>query len=72
MMFGAKGTIMKRTIVLGGRTYDSGSLVRDQYGLSPMTLYRWTKDGFLPQPIKLGRSNYYPRNEVEDSLIKGT
>jgi predicted DNA-binding transcriptional regulator AlpA len=36
-----------------------------------MTLYRWTKDGFLPQPIKLGRTNYYPRTEVEDWLSEG-
>ena len=63
---------MKETIVLNGRTYDSGSVLGDRYGLSPMTIYRWTKRGFLPQPIKLGRTNYYPRSEVEDSLIKGT
>lgn len=62
---------MKRSIVLSGLTYDSGGLLRDRYGLSPMTLYRWTKGGFLPQPIKLGRTNYYPRTEVEDRLSKG-
>ena len=42
---------MKRSIVLSGRTYDSGGSLQDRYGLSPMTVYRWTKDGFLPQPI---------------------
>jgi predicted DNA-binding transcriptional regulator AlpA len=63
---------MKETIVLGGKTYDSGGLLQDRYGLSPMTVYRWTKEGFLPQPIKLGRTNYYPRDEVEDRLSKGT
>lgn len=62
---------MKTTIVLSGRTYDSGGLLRNRFGLSAMTLYRWTKDGFLPQPIKLGRTNYYPRSEVEDRLSKG-
>jgi predicted DNA-binding transcriptional regulator AlpA len=63
---------MKRTIELSGQTYDSGGLLQDRFGFSPMTLYRWTKDGFLPQPIKLGRTNYYPRNEVEDRMSKGT
>ncbi len=62
---------MKRTIVLRGHRYDSSSLLQDRYGLSPMTVYRWTKDGFLPQPIKLGRTNYYSRCEVEDRLSKG-
>jgi predicted DNA-binding transcriptional regulator AlpA len=63
---------MKRTIILSGCTYDSGGLLQDRYGLSPMTVYRWTKDGFLPRPIKLGRTNYYARVEVEDRLSKGT
>jgi len=62
---------MKRSIVLSGQTYDSGGLLRDRYGLSAMTLHRWAKDGLLPRPIKLGRTNYYPRSEVEDRLSKG-
>jgi predicted DNA-binding transcriptional regulator AlpA len=62
---------MKGTIVLIGETYESSGLLRDRYGLSAMTVYRWTKNGFLPQPIKLGRTNYYPRNEVENRLSKG-
>lgn len=63
---------MKTTIMLSGRCYDSGCALRHRYGLSPMTIYRWTKGGLLPQPIKLGRTNYYPRNEVEARLSKGT
>ena len=62
---------MKGTIVLSGETYDSGGLLRDRYGLSAMTVYRWTKVGLLPQPIKLGRTTYSPRTEVENRLSKG-
>ena len=63
---------MRETIELGGLPYDSGMLLRDRYGLSPMTVYRWTKKGLLPPPIRLGRTNYYCRNDVEARLSRGT
>jgi hypothetical protein len=62
---------MKDTIELNGEVYDSRTLLREQYGLSVMTVYRWTKRGLLPPPIRLGRSNYYPRTEVEARLSHG-
>jgi DNA-binding transcriptional MerR regulator len=62
---------MKETIELSGQVYDSGDLLRDRYGLSEMTIYRWTKRGLLPPPIRLGRTNYYARNEVEARLSRG-
>ena len=43
---------MKETIELSGQVYDSGDLLRDRYGLSEMTIYRWTKRGLLPPPIR--------------------
>ena len=62
---------MKETIELKGQAYDSGDLLRDRYGLSEMTIYRWTKRGLLPPPVKLGRMNYYARDEVEARLSRG-
>jgi predicted DNA-binding transcriptional regulator AlpA len=62
---------MKGTIKLSGQIYDSGDLLRQRYGLSEMTVYRWTKRGLLPPPIRLGRMNYYARDEVEARLSRG-
>lgn len=62
---------MKETIELSGQVYDCGDLLRDRYGLSEMTIYRWTKRGLLPPPVRLGRTNYYPRREVEARLTRG-
>ena len=62
---------MKNSIELRGSVYDSGDLLRDRYGLSEMTIYRWTKRGLLPPPLRLGRSNYYRRAEVEALLSQG-
>jgi predicted DNA-binding transcriptional regulator AlpA len=63
---------MKGTIVLGGQSYDSGVIVQDRYGLSAMTMYRWTKKGLLPPPIKLGGANYYCRKDVDVWLSRGS
>jgi predicted DNA-binding transcriptional regulator AlpA len=62
---------MKDTIQLSGQVYDSSDLLRDRYGLSEVTIYRWTKRGLLPPPIRLGRINYYARDEVEARLTRG-
>jgi len=64
-------TTMKETIELSGQVYDSGDLLRDRFGLSEMTIYRWTKRGLLPPPIRLGRTNYYARDEVEVRFSRG-
>ena len=62
---------MKDTIELSGQVYDCGDLLRDRYGLSEVTIYRWTKRGLLPPPIRLGCINYYARDEVEARLTRG-
>ena len=62
---------MKDTIELSGQVYDCGDLLRDRYGLSEVTIYRWTKRGLLPPPIRLGRTNYYARDEVQARLSRG-
>ena len=59
---------MKKSITLQGKTYDPGEVLIARYGISAMTLWRWTKRGLLPRPIKLGRFRYFARDEVEARL----
>ena len=59
---------MKKSIELQGVIYDTGQMLIKRYGISKMTLWRWTKRGFLPKPLKLGRTKYYARDEVESRL----
>ena len=60
---------MKTTILLKGQEYDSASMITEKYGITYMTLYKWTKDGLLPHPIKLGRRNYYNREAIENHFL---
>jgi predicted DNA-binding transcriptional regulator AlpA len=41
--------------------------LRQRYGVSRMTIYRWQKDSKLefPQPIEINRINYWRLSEVE-------
>jgi predicted DNA-binding transcriptional regulator AlpA len=60
---------MKATIVLRGQDYDNATTITDKYGITYMTLYKWTKAGLLPQPVKLGRRVFYNRQAVENHLL---
>jgi predicted DNA-binding transcriptional regulator AlpA len=60
---------MKVTIVLKGQEYDNSTAIADKYGITYMTLYKWTKAGLLPQPVKLGRRVFYNRQAVENYLL---
>jgi predicted DNA-binding transcriptional regulator AlpA len=62
---------MKETIELQGVIYDTSQLIIKRYGISTMTLRRWTQCGRLPQPIRLGRTKYFARDEVEARLSCG-
>jgi DNA-binding transcriptional MerR regulator len=62
---------MKKTIELQGMIYDTGQIIIERYGISPMTVWRWERRGLLPPPIKLGRTKYYERREVEARLSCG-
>jgi predicted DNA-binding transcriptional regulator AlpA len=62
---------MNETIELQGVIYDTGQIIIERYGISAMTLWRWTKRGLLPQPIRIGRTKYYERQEVEARLSYG-
>jgi predicted site-specific integrase-resolvase len=62
---------MKKTLELHGLNYDRADIIKERYGISEMTLYRWTRKGLLPMPIRLGRNRYFRRDEVEDKLSRG-
>lgn len=42
--------------------------VRRRYGVSDMTVWRWVHDSRLgfPQPIQIGRRNYFKLSELEE------
>ena len=60
---------MKTTISLKGQEYDSANTITKKYGISYVTLYKWTKQGVVPHPVKLGRRNYYNREAIENRLL---
>jgi predicted site-specific integrase-resolvase len=60
---------VKTTILLKEQEYDSASTITEKYGISYMTLYKWTKGGLVPNPVKLGRRNYYNRKAIENRLL---
>jgi DNA-binding transcriptional MerR regulator len=62
---------MKHTLEIQGRLYVSSALLSERYGVSSNALWKWHKRGLLPPPIRLGRRNYYIRDEVEARLAEG-
>lgn len=36
-----------------------------ELGQSLTTLWRWTRDGFLPQPLRLGKTVGWPRSVID-------
>jgi predicted DNA-binding transcriptional regulator AlpA len=62
---------MKHTLEIQGRFYESTAMITERYGLHGLTLWRWYKKGFLPTPVRLGRRNYYIRDQVEARLAQG-
>lgn len=43
--------------------------IENLFSISRMTIYRWTKKGYL-KPVRIGKLNYYQKEDVEN-LIKG-
>lgn len=37
----------------------------DELGQSTTTLWRWTRAGFLPKPIRLGKTVGWPRSVID-------
>jgi len=61
---------VKDTIELQGRLFDSRQSLCERFGVSIMTLQRWRVKGLMPTPIRLGKANYYARDEVEARLAQ--
>jgi hypothetical protein len=59
---------MNDVIELGGRAYENGIVLKKRFGISDSTLCKWTAIGILPQGLKIGRSRYYARDEVDERL----
>jgi predicted DNA-binding transcriptional regulator AlpA len=60
----------KTMIVLKGREYLHGDLVRGHLGLTQSQMWRASRNGRLPPPIKLGKASYYNWDDVERYLTK--
>jgi hypothetical protein len=62
---------MKQIIEVKGRVYESSALIKERFDVSTMTLARWVGRELLPPPLRLGRTNFYDRHEVEARIAKG-
>jgi predicted DNA-binding transcriptional regulator AlpA len=47
------------------RLVSSAAVRRELGDVSEMTIWRWTKTGILPQPIKINKRNYWPASAIE-------
>ena len=41
-----------------------------ELGQSLTTLWRWTRDGYLPQPVRLGKTVGWPRSVINAWKVK--
>jgi|HubBroStandDraft_4_1064222.scaffolds.fasta_scaffold1683444_1 hypothetical protein len=62
---------MKETIELDGQIFDSGLVLQERFGIRAVTVWRWTERGLLPTPTRIGRTNYYRRDQVEETMSLG-
>ena len=61
---------MKDSIVLKGREYDSTKKVQQDFGLDHKTLVKWTRNGKLPVPVRLGNRAYFERQALESRILE--
>ena len=45
--------------------YLTGPKVRQRYGISSMTLWRWVKNGRFPRPVIIAKRNYFDVRELD-------
>jgi hypothetical protein len=62
---------MKDDFILNGIHYQSGSLLREEFGIVPITWYKMTRREVFPKGIRIGRERYFPRAEFEIALSRG-
>jgi predicted site-specific integrase-resolvase len=60
---------MKDSVVLEGREYDSTKKVQQDFGLDHKTLTKWTRNGKLPVPVRLGNRASYDRGAIESRIL---
>lgn len=61
----ATGGVQGRVSVNGQR-FLTGKQLRQRYGdVSRMTIYRWTKDGKLPPPVRIGSHPMWRLSDLE-------
>ena len=59
---------MKHTVELLGRVFETRTAICERLGVSLMAIKGWRERGILPKPVQIGRSNYYPRDELDKRL----
>ena len=63
--------MLTRTLELQGKTFVSGHILAEKYGVTYTTIRRWTERKLLPRPIKLCNRCYYDVEKVEASMVRG-
>jgi hypothetical protein len=66
-----QGLPMKEQYELDGRVYISGTMVKQRFSISNSTLNKWKTCNILPPSIKIGRSRYYPVDDIDKAVIRG-
>jgi len=61
--------ILKDTITLKGREFESTKITLGRYGMGKPTLRRLVKAGVVSEPICIGNKNYFDRRLLETELI---
>jgi predicted DNA-binding transcriptional regulator AlpA len=58
----------KEIIEMKGVTLERSDIMAERLGITVEMLWRMHRAKKIPQPVKLGRVSFYPRQEVEDRL----
>ena len=61
--------ILKDTITLQNREFDSTRITLRRYGVGKPTLRRLVKAGVVSEPIRVGNKHYFDRGLLERELI---
>jgi predicted DNA-binding transcriptional regulator AlpA len=61
---------MKREMQIKGRLYLSSGRMAEHLGVAPVSLWRWVKQGKVPEPLRIGNHAYYDVQLMEDALLQ--
>ena len=59
---------MKAIIELQGRIFESRAAIGARFGVSNQAIQRWKDRGLLPPAIKVGRGEFFDRDELDRRL----